>query len=93
MILPLNPRVQLSVPSVADRVLLHTADEMSTHPAAQAREAAMQISLRTPGWWLHTDLDVLAEVEFSARGAPGEIHLAGGLSWPQLTEVVSSVLR
>jgi arginase len=45
------------------------------------------------GWWLHIDLDVLALSDFAACGAPGEVSLAGGLTWQQLTEIAASALR
>jgi arginase len=86
-------RLERNVPTVAEHVLLRTCDELRTNAAATAREAVARVNSCTPGWWLHTDLDVLSESNFSARGAPGEMYLPGGLTWPQLTEIVSTALR
>jgi arginase len=48
---------------------------------------------QAPRWWLHIDLDVLARSEFAACGAPGEVMLAGGLTWRQLTQVATSAMQ
>jgi arginase len=86
-------RRELDVPTLADRVLLRTPDELSADPEERAREAVGHVAARTSGWWLHVDLDVLAEEEFAARGAPGEDSMSGGLTWVQLTELISAALR
>ena len=57
-----------------------------------AREAVRHLSAEVSNWWLHVDLDVLDEQDFSARGAPGEPALSGGLTWPQLTDVALTAL-
>ncbi len=82
-----------NIATLADRVLLRTAGDLCANPGEIAQAAVRQVRLHTPAWWLHTDLDVLAETEFNARGAPGEIHLPGGLTWSQLTEIVSRALQ
>ncbi len=69
-----------------------SAEEVIASPDDIARDAVRRISSRATHWWLHTDLDVLAESEFPARGFPGETPLSGGLSWRQLTEVVRGAL-
>jgi arginase len=86
-------RGKLNVPTLADRVLLRTPDDLRPNPAKAGREAAERVASQAPGWWLHTDLDVLARAEFTACGAPGETLLPGGLTWIELTEIVSSSLR
>jgi arginase len=86
-------RRPLNIPTVADRVWLRTPDDLSADPAGAAIEAVEHITSSTFGWWLHTDLDVLARAEFAACGAPGEALLPGGLTWLQLTEIVSTALR
>jgi arginase len=86
-------RAALGVPTVADRVLLRTPDQMAVDPERAAREAVTHVARHTSGWWLHIDLDVLAKDEFAAYGAAGESPLPGGLSWAQLTETVSTALR
>jgi arginase len=86
-------RRQLGVGTVADRVMVRNADEVAADPAGSAREALRRISSHAPNWWLHTDLDVLDERDFSARGAPGEVPLAGGLTWQHLEDVVRTALQ
>jgi arginase len=86
-------RGKLNVPSIADRVLLRPPDELCPDPAKAGREAAERVAAQAPGWWLHTDLDVLARSEFTACGAPGETLLPGGLTWSELTQIVSAALR
>jgi arginase len=94
----LGPRDHLfrqaaNVPTVADRVWLRSADEVSTDPPGCARMAIEHVMAQAPRWWLHIDLDVLARSDFAACGAPGEVSLAGGLTWQQLTETTTSALQ
>ena len=94
----LGPRDHLfrevaNVPTVADRVWLRSADQVSADPPGYARMAVEHIVAHASRWWLHIDLDVLAHSDFAACGAPGEVALAGGLTWQQLTEIAMSVLR
>jgi arginase len=94
----LGPRDHLfrqagNVPTVADRVWLRPADEVSANPAGHARMAIEHVVAQAPRWWLHIDLDVLARSEFAACGAPGEIMLAGGLTWRQLTQLATSAIQ
>ena len=86
-------RNPLGVGTVADRVVVRSPEEVATDPARSAREAVRRIASHASNWWLHTDLDVLDERDFSARGAPGEIALVGGLTWQHLKEVVRAALR
>ena len=85
-------RHELGVESVAGCVVVRSPEEIATDPARSAREAVRRISSHASNWWLHTDLDVLDERDFSARGAPGEVPLAGGLTWQHLEEVVRAAL-
>jgi arginase len=93
----LGPRDHLyrgaRVPTVADRVWLRSADEVSADPAGSARMAVEHVAEQTSRWWLHIDLDVLARSDFAACGAPGEVALPGGLTWRQLTEISASALH
>jgi arginase len=86
-------RHPLGVDSVAGRVVVQSSEEVAADPARSAREAVQRIASHALNWWLHIDLDVLDEQDFSARGAPGEIRLAGGLTWQHLEEVVRAALR
>ena len=69
-----------AVPALAD----------AADPARAGTQAAEQVASQAPGWWLHTDLDVLAGNEFSACGAAADPAMPGGLSWAELATVVSS---
>ena len=94
----LGPRDHLfrqaaNVPTVVDRVWLRSADEVSTDPPGYARMAIGHVAAQAPRWWLHIDLDVLARSEFAACGAPGEIMLAGGLTWRQLTQIGTAAMQ
>jgi arginase len=94
----LGPRDHLfrkaaNVPTIADRVWLRSAGEVSADPSGYARMAIEHVVAHASGWWLHIDLDVLALSDFAACGAPGEVSLAGGLTWQQLTEIAASALR
>jgi arginase len=83
----------MDLPTVADRVWLRSADEIAADPAGYARLAVEHVAAHGSRWWLHVDLHVLARSEFTAGGAPGEVMLAGGLTWQQLTEVGASAVR
>ena len=94
----LGPRDQLfrqaaNVPTVADRVWLRPADEVAADPAECARRAVEHVRPHGSRWWLHIDLDVLRHSDFAACGAPGEVMLAGGLTWQQLTDLGLSAMR
>jgi arginase len=80
-------RQAANVPTVADRVWLRSADDVSADPAGHARQAVERVTAFASRWWLHMDLDVLAHGEFAACGAPGEVTLAGGLTWQQLSQI------
>jgi arginase len=86
-------RREAGVATIAGQVRLLTADDVHAGPARAAAQAAGQVASQAPGWWLHTDLDVLAATEFSACGAAHDPAMPGGLSWGELTAVVSSALR
>lgn len=86
-------RAALNVSTVADRVLLRTGAQVAADPGNIAREAIERVTSHASGWWLHIDFDVLAKQDFAAYGPPGEDALPGGLTWPQLTEVVSTMLH
>ena len=94
----LGPRDHLfrqaaNIPTVADRVWLRSADEVSADPSGSARMAIEHVAAHVSRWWLHIDLDVLARSEFSACGAPGEVSLADGLTWRQLTQISTPALQ
>jgi arginase len=86
-------RRETGVPTIAGRVQLLTADDVHADPAAAGTQAAGRVASAAAGWWLHTDLDVLAGDQFSACGAADDPAMPGGLSWAELTAVVSSALR
>jgi arginase family enzyme len=86
-------RREIDVAAIAGQVRLLTVDAVQAGPARAVTQAAGQVASEAPGWWLHTDLDVLAGNEFSAFGAANDPSMPGSLSWAELTAVVSSALR
>jgi arginase len=87
-------RRELNVGTLHDLgIHLRRHDEVAAAPAQQAREAVAHVAATSPDWWLHLDLDVLAQDEFIAQRVPGGGDEAGGLRWSQLTELVSSALE
>lgn len=86
-------RRETGVPTIAGRVRLLTADDVHAGPAGAGTQAAEQVASQASGWWLHTDLDVLAGDEFPACGAAHDPAMPGGLSWMELAAVVTSALR
>jgi arginase len=57
-------RREIGVSSVADRIRLHTAENLRRDPERIAAQAAAHVASQTPAWWLHIDLDVLDGSEF-----------------------------
>ena len=86
-------RHELDVPSIAGRLFMRTAEQVSEAPRDSVHDAIAHLQAVTPAWWLHVDLDVLASEAFGACGAPGEVQLPGGLSWEELTTIVGAALR
>ena len=86
-------REPAGIPSIRDRVWFSPVDDLAEDPGGQVARAAEHLSSATPCWWLHVDLDVLSKSAFASCGAPGEPELAGGLTWPQLTEAVETAVR
>ena len=86
-------RAEIGVSSIADRVLLHGAEEVRRDPESIAARAADHIAARASGWWLHVDLDVLDGRAFRACGAAGDPSMPEGLTWAQLTQVTRTALQ
>ena len=86
-------RAQLGIPTIADRVWLRSAKYVRDHPRAAARKAVRHVKASSGAWWLHTDLDVLDGTDYTACGDPGQPRPPGGLTWAQLSEVVTTALR
>jgi arginase len=86
-------RREIGAATIAGQVRLLTADDVHADPARAGTQAAERAASQAGGWWLHTDLDVLAGDEFSACGAAHDPAMPGGLSWTELTAVVSSALQ
>jgi arginase len=81
------------VSSIADRVLLHGAEEVGRDPEPIAARAAAHVGAQAHGWWLHVDLDVLDAGAFRACGAASDPSMPAGLTWAQLTQVTRTALR
>jgi len=88
-----NYRSEIGVASIADRVLVHGAEELRRDPRQLAAQAAALVAGRAPGWWLHVDLDVLDRQEFRACGAASDPSMPEGLTWADLTSATRTVLQ
>jgi len=86
-------RHEIGVSSIADRVLLHGAEEVRREPERTAAEAAAHVAAQASGWWLHVDLDVLDATAFRACGAANDPSMPEGLTWEQLTVVTTTALQ
>jgi arginase len=86
-------RRTLNLASLADRgVFFRGYEAIAAEPAQVAREAVEHVLQTAPAWWLHTDLDVLAQDIFTAGRVPDDEEEPGGLDWPQLTELTLAAL-
>ena len=86
-------RREIGVPSVAESVRLHTAQEVKRDPEETAAQAAAHLAAEASSWWLHVDLDVLDRNEFRACGAATDPSMPTGLTWIQLTGITRAALR
>jgi arginase len=86
-------RRRLNVASLADLgVHLRGDDAVAASPADAARGAVQHVRQNASAWWLHTDLDVVAQDIFTAGRVPGDNDEGGGLDWAQLTELTTTAL-
>jgi arginase len=88
-----NYRAELGVSSIADRVLLHEADELRGDAERIAADSAAHVSSEASGWWLHVDLDVLDGTAFRACGAASDELMLEGLTWTDVTALTRAALR
>ena len=72
-------------------MLSRNVDAVAADPARAGCDGAQHV-LGAPGWWLHVDLDVLDPNVLPAQGPPGVADEPGGLTWEQLTTVVTSAV-
>jgi arginase len=86
-------RDEIGVSSIADRILLHGAEEVRREPEPIAARAAARVGAHASGWWLHVDLDVLDASAFRACAAAGDPSMPEGLTWAQLTQVTRTALQ
>jgi arginase len=84
-------RRTLNIASLADRdVWLRGYEAVAADPTLIAREAVERVRHSAPAWWLHTDLDALAQDVFTAGRVPDDEEQPGGLDWAQLTELTAA---
>jgi arginase len=86
-------RHELGVGSIADRVRLHSAEEVRHDPELLAAQAATHLGGQASTWWLHVDLDALDRSEFRACGAATDPSMPEGLTWAQLATVTRIALH
>jgi arginase len=86
-------RARFNVGTLRDAgVWVRDLAEVAADAATSGRAAAAHVASGGRAWWLHVDLDVLDPVVFPAQGLPGVPDDPGGLTWPQLSDVVRSAL-
>jgi arginase len=86
-------RARFNVGTLRDAgVWVRDLAEVAADPATSGQAAAAHVASGGRGWWLHVDLDVLDPAVFPAQGLPGVPDDPGGLTWPQLGDVVRSAL-
>ena len=86
-------RRTLNVASLADGgVHFRGTDAVAADPSRAAVDAVEHVRRTASAWWLHTDLDVLAQDVFTAGRVPDDEDEPGGLDWAQLTELTSAAL-
>lgn len=86
-------RRQFNVGSIADQgTWLLSHRDVAADPVEAGRAAVHHVRATAPRWWLHVDLDVLDPVEFAAQGLPDVDDEPGGLTWPELADVLSAAI-
>ena len=86
-------RQQFNVGSLRDSgVWLRDWHEVAAHPEQQAEAAVAHVMHAADRWWLHVDLDVLDPVEFPAQGLPDVADEPLGLTWDQLTRLLTAAV-
>ena len=83
-------RRELNVASLADRGVLLATRGPSPPIPRRAGSPPARGDGDSAGWWLHVDVDVLAQAELAASRVPGDEDASGGLTWEQLTEALSA---
>jgi arginase len=86
-------RQETAIATIAGQVALRPAADLHEAPGDDGRRAAGRVASQSAGWWLHIDLDVLDRADFAACGAPGEVSLPGGLSWPELAALTAAAMQ
>ena len=77
-----------AIPTISDRVRLHSAASVHLDLDHLASTAAAHLDGRTAAWWVHVDLDVLSGDEFPACAAATDPTMPGGLTWTELATLV-----
>jgi arginase len=94
-LLQLGPRdaaelAQARQPSLAGQVSLLTGDRLAAPDGLQTGcQMAADLVLVRPRWWLHIDLDVLSTAALAAV----DYQQPGGLSWDQLRQLITALIR
>jgi arginase len=85
-------RRSLNVASLAAcGVLVQRDGAVAADPAAAGRAAAERAA-HAAAWWLHLDVDVLAQDALGSSRVPGDADAGGGLTWPELGEALTAAL-
>ena len=87
-------RQRFNVGSVRDLgVFVAPLSEVAADPRDVGIRALSHLAQYSDRRWLHIDLDVLDPDEFAPQGVPEQDDEPGGLTWRQLTELVTLVVE
>ncbi|ONM49688.1 arginase family protein [Nocardia donostiensis] len=86
-------RQRFNVASLRDGgVWLRGWQEVAAAPVELAGSAVEHLKQSARRWWLHVDLDVLDPEEFPAQGLPDVADEPNGVTWDQLTRVLTTAV-
>lgn len=86
-------RRQFNVGSLRDvGVWFRDWQETAAAPEQHAEAAVAHLKHASDRWWMHVDLDVLDPVVFPPQGVPGAADEPDGLTWAQLTRLLTAAV-
>jgi arginase len=87
-------RRRFNVGSLRDLgIWLAPLDDVRADPPSRGTAAVRHLVSTADRWWLHVDLDVLDPVEFGAQGLPDFPDEPGGLTWAELTSMLTAAIE
>jgi arginase len=87
-------RRRFNVGSLKDLgIWLAALDDVRADPPSRGAAAVQHLVSTADRWWMHVDLDVLDPVEFGAQGLPDFPDEPGGLTWSELTTMLTAAIE